>query len=335
MLARDRVEKVLGEDAEVLAHFPGEALAGHRLRAALRLHHRLRPARPHRPARRLRHHRGGHRPRPHRDRLRRGRLPARRAVRDHAPEPGRRCDGTFDERVTDFAGRFVKEADPDIVEALEAQRASCCAPRPTCTPIRTAGAATPRSSTTRSRAGTSRPARSGTGCSPTNERDRLAPRAHQARPLRQVAREQRRLGALARPLLGDAAADLGVRREPTATSASAPARVADLRERGGEVPDDLHRPYIDEVVFACEREGCDGHDAAGPGRDRHLVRLGLDAVRAVPLPVRERGAVRGALPRRLHLRGDRPDPRLVLHAARRVGPALRQPELSATASASA
>ena len=27
-------------------------------------------------------------------------------------------DGTFDERVTDFAGRFVKEADPDIVEAL-------------------------------------------------------------------------------------------------------------------------------------------------------------------------------------------------------------------------
>ena len=41
--------------------------------------------------------------------------------------------------------------------------------------------------------------------------DRLAPRAHQARPLRQMAREQRRLGALARPLLGDAAADLGVR----------------------------------------------------------------------------------------------------------------------------
>jgi isoleucyl-tRNA synthetase len=29
-----------------------------------------------------------------------------------------RPDGTFDERVTDFAGRSVKEADPDIVEAL-------------------------------------------------------------------------------------------------------------------------------------------------------------------------------------------------------------------------
>jgi isoleucyl-tRNA synthetase len=28
-------------------------------------------------------------------------------------------DGTFDDRITDFAGRFVKDADPDIVEALE------------------------------------------------------------------------------------------------------------------------------------------------------------------------------------------------------------------------
>ena len=34
--------------------------------------------------------------------------------------------------------------------------------------------------------------------------------------------------------------------------------IAELRESGGEVPDDLHRPYIDEVSYACEREGCDG-----------------------------------------------------------------------------
>jgi len=31
--------------------------------------------------------------------------------------------------------------------------------------------------------------------------------------------------------------------------------VADLRERGGEVPDDLHRPYIDEVRLKCGRCG--------------------------------------------------------------------------------
>src|SRR5262249_53684949 len=31
-----------------------------------------------------------------------------------------RLDGTFDDRVTDFAGRFVKDTDDDIVKALEA-----------------------------------------------------------------------------------------------------------------------------------------------------------------------------------------------------------------------
>jgi isoleucyl-tRNA synthetase len=32
----------------------------------------------------------------------------------------------------------------------------------------------------------------------------------------------------------------------------------DLRAHGGEVPDDLHRPYIDDVVLKCTREGCGG-----------------------------------------------------------------------------
>ena len=31
--------------------------------------------------------------------------------------------------------------------------------------------------------------------------------------------------------------------------------MADLRERGGQVPDDLHRPYIDEVTLRCESCG--------------------------------------------------------------------------------
>ncbi|HEY1237344.1 MAG TPA: class I tRNA ligase family protein, partial [Solirubrobacterales bacterium] len=34
--------------------------------------------------------------------------------------------------------------------------------------------------------------------------------------------------------------------------------IADVRERAGEVPEDLHRPYIDDVTWGCEREGCAG-----------------------------------------------------------------------------
>ena len=60
--------------------------------------------------------------------------------------------------------------------------------------------------------------------------------------------------------------------------------------------------------------------------DRRLVRLGLDAVRAVARAVREPGQVRGAVPRRLHLRGDRPDARLVLQPDRDLDAAVR-PEL--------
>ena len=33
-----------------------------------------------------------------------------------------KLDGTFDERIGPFAGRFVKDADPDIVEALRESR---------------------------------------------------------------------------------------------------------------------------------------------------------------------------------------------------------------------
>ena len=62
-------------------------------------------------------------------------------------------------------------------------------------------------------------------------------------------------------------------------------------------------------------------DAPHPRRPRLLVRLGLDAVRAAPLPLRERQALRGALPGRLHRRVRGPDPGLVLHLARaRDGP---------------
>ena len=75
---------------------------------------------------------------------------------------------------------------------------------------------------------------------------------------------------------------------------------------------DPHRPYVDDVTFACPQCGATATPRAGG--HRRLVRLRRDAVRPVGLPAHGRGDVRAQVPGRLHLRGDRPDPRLVLHA---------------------
>ena len=92
--------------------------------------------------------------------------------------------------------------------------------------------------------------------------------------------------------------------------------LAELSELTGRDLADLdpHRPYIDDVTF--EVDGVARHLPTGPRRHRRVVRLRLDAVRAVGLPARARlgGEVRAGLPRPVHLRGDRPDPRLVLLA---------------------
>ena len=208
-MARDLVEKVLGEDAQVLAHFPGEAIAGTAYDPPFG-------------------YITDYGPRGHTvllgdfvttdegtglvhtaDRLRRGRLPARRGVRDHPPEPGpprrhlrrprhrlRRPQGQGRRRGHRRGARVEREAAarralPAFVPPLLALRHAA--------PLLREGELVhrdepgPRPDARRERA------------------DRLAPRPHQARALRQVARGQRGLGALARPLLGDAAADLGVR----------------------------------------------------------------------------------------------------------------------------
>ena len=75
---------------------------------------------------------------------------------------------------------------------------------------------------------------------------------------------------------------------------------------------------------------CDHRDACTRG-DRHLVRLRRDALRAVGLSPRARSrdrGVRGVVPRRLHLRGDRPDAGVVLHADGRGGAAVRRDGVS-------
>ena len=112
---------------------------------------------------------------------------------------------------------------------------------------------------------------------------RLAPRAHQARAHGALAGEQRRLGDLARALLGHAAAGVAVRERPRRVH-----RV--VRRAGREVgrhargPAPALRRRADVGLRRLRRA-----DAARAGGDRRLVRLRLHAVRPAPRAVRERG----------------------------------------------
>ena len=121
-----------------------------------------------------------------------------------------RLDGTYDERIGPFAGRFVKEADADLVEDLRRRgrllRAEDVRARlPPLLALRDAAAVLRQAVLVHRDLAAARPA------SRLQRSGRLASRAHQARALRRLAREQRRLGALARALLGDAAAGLALR----------------------------------------------------------------------------------------------------------------------------
>ena len=330
VVAKRLVERVFGEGAEVLATFPGTALAGTALRAAVRLHHRLRAARPHRPRGRLRLHRGRHGPRPHRDRVRRGRLPPRRAVRDHAPEPGApgrhlRRAGHRLRRPQGQGGR------PRHHRGAAGERPPAAAPRSTSTPTRTAGAAARRSSTTRSRAGTSAPPTSATGCSPRTRRSAGTPSTSSTGASASGWRETRtgrspgsatggrrcRSGSAVGRLRG--ALLRGIDRRTCATGA-APS------------PTTSTAPTSTRSTLRCEACG---------GEMRRVVET-IDAwydSGSMPFaqfhyPFEGEASVRRALPGRLHQRGHRPDPRLVLLAARRSRPCSSTRRATATASAS-
>jgi isoleucyl-tRNA synthetase len=252
VLARDRVGPVLGEGATVHAHFPGSALSGTRYEPPFT-------------------YIADYGPRGHtvleadfvttdegtgivhtaiafgEDDFRLG---EQYGITLQNPV---RPDGSFDERITDFAGRFVKEADGDIIEAL---RASGKLFRdevyehsyPHCwrcdTPLLYY-------------------AKSSWYLRTTDVRDRMLAFNEEIgwRP------EHIKHGRFGKWLEGNV--DWALSRERywgtplpvwLCTSADCEGSFcagsrADLRERGGEVPDDLHRPYIDEVVLTCEECG--------------------------------------------------------------------------------
>jgi isoleucyl-tRNA synthetase len=255
VLARERVEHVLGEEAELLAHFPGEALSGVSYEPPF-------------------DYITDYGPRGHTVLLAdfvttdEGtglvhtaiafgeddfRLGEEYGITLQNPVDLR---GRFDERVPDFQGQFVKDADPAIVEALEANGKLLRAEAylhsyPHCwrcdTPLLYYAKASWYVKT-------------------TEVRDRMLA-ANEEIGWHPEHIKHGRFGkwlegnvdwALSRDRYWGTPLPIWECDSNDCDERFCAGSIAELREKGAEVPDDLHRPYIDDASFACEQEGCDG-----------------------------------------------------------------------------
>ena len=255
MLARDRVEPVLGEGAEILSHFPGEALAGVRYEPPFS-------------------YITDYGPRGHTVLL--GdfvstdegtglvhtaiafgeddfRLGQQYGITLQNPV---RLDGTFDERITDFAGRKVREADPDIVKALEARgRLLRAEPYlhayPHCWRCDTALIYYAKASWY--------VATSEVKDRMLAENEKIGWHPEHIKHGRFGKWLENNVDwALSRDRYWGTPLPIWQCDREDCEQSFCAGSLEDLRSRGAEVPDDLHRPFIDQVVLPCDRAGCDG-----------------------------------------------------------------------------
>ena len=255
VMARDRVEHVLGEEAEVLARFPGEAISGVSYEPPF-------------------DYITDYGPRGHtvlmadfvttdegtglvhtaiafgEDDFRLG---EQYGITLQNPVDLR---GRFDERITDFHGQFVKDADPAIVEALEEKGKLLRAEAylhayPHCwrcdTPLLYYAKASWYVKTTEVR-DRMLAANEEIGWHPEHIKHGRFGKWLEGNVDWALSRD--RYWGTPLPIWECDAEDCDER--------FCAGSIADLRERGAEVPGDLHRPYIDDASFACEREGCGG-----------------------------------------------------------------------------
>ena len=167
-------------------------------------------------------------------------------------------DGTFDDRAGDFAGRFVKDADPDIIEALRASgrlfRSEVYEHAyPHCwrceTPLLYYAKASWYVATTEVR----------DRMLEENERIDWHPE-HIKHGRFGKWLENNVDWALSRERYWGTPLPIWECGSEDCDERFCAGSVAELRERAiGEVPDDLHRPYIDEVVVRCESCGGEMH----------------------------------------------------------------------------
>ena len=164
-------------------------------------------------------------------------------------------DGTYDERIGQYAGRFVKDADADLIEDLE-RRGRLLRAEELRALLPALLALGTRSSTTPSRPGTSRPRRCATACWPPTRRS-AGTRSTSSTGASATGWRATSTGRSRASATGARRCRSGADEDGNVTVHRLVRRARGALGRAGST--DPHRPYVDDVTFPCPQ--CSGKTA--------------------------------------------------------------------------